>query len=164
MISERNFQHIVNTLNKLMFKPVLVLGGHNAQQQPFEKSQNVTVNVNNPLTSTSFLSSVYQYTLGGQHIVGDPEYLAFLDHIRNWIPNESLLNQVQQGRVLCPDGTINPDGVIQAFQSCPDSTILTFTNDAANKLNDLITSTILPTCSHLLFANLTFANLTATPT
>ena len=42
MISERNFQHILNTL---MFRPVLVLGGDNAQQQPFQKSKNVTVNI-----------------------------------------------------------------------------------------------------------------------
>ena len=150
MISERNFQHILNTLNRLIFRHVLVLGGDNAQQQPFEKSKNMIVNIASLLTRKSFLSSVYQYTLSEQHRVGDTDYLAFLDHIRNWTPNDSLLQQVQERCVLCPDGILNSDRLIQAFQCHPDSSIITFTNEAAYKLNDLTASTA-------------FANLTATP-
>jgi hypothetical protein len=51
------------------------------------------------------------------------------------MPTEALLQQVQEGRVLCPDGVVHPHRVIEAFQANPDSTLLTFTNDAANKLN-----------------------------
>jgi hypothetical protein len=58
------------------------------------------------------------------------------------MPTEALLQQVQEGRVLCPDGVVHPHRVIEAFQANPDSTLLTFTNDAANKLNTLITSSL----------------------
>ena len=88
MISECNFQHILNKFSRLMLRPVLVLGGDNAQQQPFEKSKNVTVNISNPLTCRPFLSSVYQYTLSRQHQVGD--LFGIFGPYRNWTPNDTF--------------------------------------------------------------------------
>ena len=43
--------------------------------------------------------------------------------------------------MLCPEGMLDPQRVIQAFQANPECTILIFTNAAANSLNSLITST-----------------------
>ena len=123
MISESNFQHVLDTFNRLIFKPVLVVSGDYAQQQPLEKLANRTVNVSSPLNNQSFLASAYQYILNGQHRVGDSDYLSFLNHIRHWIPTEALLQQVQEGRVLCPDGVLDPQRVIEAFQANPDSTL-----------------------------------------
>jgi ATP-dependent exoDNAse (exonuclease V) alpha subunit len=40
MISENNFQHILNTSTRLIFRPVLMVCGNYAQQQPFEKLTN----------------------------------------------------------------------------------------------------------------------------
>ena len=142
MISESNFQHVLDTFNRLIFRPVLVVCGDYAQQQPLQKLENRTVNVSSPLNNQSFLASAYQYILNGQHRVGDSDYLSFLNHIRHWIPTEALLQQVQEGRVLCPDGVLDPQQVIEEFQANPDSTLLTFTNDAAKKLNTLITSSM----------------------
>ena len=145
MISQNNFQHILNTLNRLIFRPVLHVCGDNRQQQPFEKTNNSTHSVPSSLNNRAFLSSTYSYTLKGQHRVGDPDYLAFLDHIRNWVPNESLLSRIQEGRVLGPDGIVNPEQLMRAFQSNPNSVILTFTNNAANYINN----SVVP----MLFAN-----------
>ena len=49
MISKCNFNHILNTISRLIFRPVLVLGGDYAQQQPFEKLTGRIVNVPSPL-------------------------------------------------------------------------------------------------------------------
>ena len=119
MISETNFQHIVTTLNRLLLRPVFVVCGDNSQQQPFEKTNTCTCTVTSPLNNRAFLSSTYSYTLKGQHRVGDTEYLAFLDHIRNWIPNQSQLSSVQEGRIICPDGIVDYEKVMIAFQSNP---------------------------------------------
>jgi hypothetical protein len=154
MISERNFQHVLDTLNRLIFRPVLVVCGDYAQQQPFEKLTSRTVNVSSPLNNQSFLASAYQYILNGQHRVGDSDYLEFLNHIRHWIPTEALLQQVQEGRVLCPDGALDPQRLIEAFQANPESTLLTFTNDAANKLNTLITSSLYVNAQPLAYIQL----------
>jgi ATP-dependent exoDNAse (exonuclease V) alpha subunit len=43
MISESNFQHVLDTLTRLIFRPVLVVCGDYAQQQPFKKLTNRTV-------------------------------------------------------------------------------------------------------------------------
>ena len=109
MMSQNNFDHILNTFNRLIFRLILVLCGDHAQQQPFEKLTNRTINVPSPLNNESFLASTYLFKLKGQHRDGDVEYLAFLDHIRYWIPTEALLQQLQEGQVLCPDGVVNTE-------------------------------------------------------
>ena len=140
MISERNFQHVINTLKRLLFRPVLVVCGDNSQQQPFEKTNVSTHTVASPLNNQAFVSSTYCYTLKGQLRVGDADYLAFLDHIRNWVPNYSILSGINEGRVLCPDGIVNYEKIMLAFQSNPNSVLLTFTNNAANNVNTMILS------------------------
>ena len=44
--------------------------------------------------------------------------------------------------MLCPDGILDPQRVIETFQANPNCTILTFTNAAANSLNSLIASSL----------------------
>jgi ATP-dependent exoDNAse (exonuclease V) alpha subunit len=65
-----------------------------------------------------------------------------------------MLNELQEGRVLCPDGTLLPQRLIEAFELNPSSTILTFTNKAANELNNLITSTAFANATPLCFSQL----------
>ena len=136
MISQTNFAHILNIV-----RPVLVVCGENAQQQPFEKTSKCTITVPCPLNNDTFLSSTYRYTLRGQHRVEDHDYIKFLDHIRHWKPTQQLLDTLQEGRVLCPDAVLRTEKIIQALQSHPD-TVLRFTNEAANELNNVITSTL----------------------
>ena len=140
MISERNFQHVVDTLNRLLFRPVLLVCGDNSQQPPFEKINTSTSTVTSRLNNRAFVSSTYSYTLKGQHRVGDLDCLVFLDHIRKWIPNDSLLSKIQHGCVLCPDGMLNCEKVLLALKSNPNSVVLTFTNNAANNINRMIVS------------------------
>ena len=142
MVSDTIFDHILSTLKRLLFRPILIVCGDVAQQQPFQKRANSTINVPSPLNNHSFLSSAYRYCLTGQHRVGDEEYLSFLDHIRNWVPQQPLLDQLQEGRVLCPNGVVDVDRIIQAFELNPGTTVLTFTNNAADQLNKLISSAL----------------------
>ena len=53
-----------------------------------------------------------------------------------------MLEKLQEGHVLCPDAVLHTEKIIQALQSHPDTTVLTFTNEAANELNNVITSTL----------------------
>ena len=131
MISERNFQHVINTLNRLLFRPVLVVCGDNSQQQPFEKTNVSTRTVASPLNNRAFVSSTYCYTLKGQHRVGDADYLAFLDHIRNCVPNDSVLSRIN---------IVNYEKIMLAFRSNPNSVLLTFTSNAANNVNAMLLS------------------------
>lgn len=140
MIPETIFKHILHTLNRLLYRPILVVSGDNGQQQPFEKKGNATITVSSFLCDKQFISSTYCYHFNGQHRIGDKEYLKFLDHIRNWIPNQFLLDEIQCDRVLCHDNEVHDEKLLNALKENPETTVLTFTNVAANEINKSIVS------------------------
>lgn len=137
MISETLFQHILLTLSKLLFRPVVPPSGDSAQQQPFTPEGTHIIPLPNPLNNPEFVSSTHHFHLTEQHRVDDPVYLNFLNHIRHWVPSESELDEIQANRVICPDGIFNPDrmGMLQAHVHI---TVLTFTNNAAGEINQLV--------------------------
>ena len=59
MTCESIFNIILSTLQRILFRHVLVLCGDAAQQQPFEKNQNRLVPVTNALAKRQFLSTSY---------------------------------------------------------------------------------------------------------
>ena len=74
MISETIFEHILSTLSKLLFHPVLLLSGDAAQQQPFVREATRIIPVSNPLNNREFVSSTYHFHLTEQYRVEDPNY------------------------------------------------------------------------------------------
>lgn len=149
MVSQENFKHILNTLSKLLFRPVLVICGDSAQQQPFTKTAKGSKTLNNPLHDQRFVSSTYHYNLTSQHRVGDHDFLNFLDQIRNWVPTNAILENIQKGRVLCPDGIVSISKVISQFEQHPNTTVLTYTNQAANFINSSVAEKLSENCKPL---------------
>ena len=96
------YMYIFYSLDRQVFQPVLVLSGDGGQQQPFAKVDGCMQTLSNPLNNPTFVSSTSHYALTCQHRVGNVEYLHFLDHIRSWVPKQNLLDELQNGRVLCP--------------------------------------------------------------
>ena len=123
MISQTSFAHILNTVNRFSVRPVLVVCGDNAQQQPFEKTPKRTITVPSPLNNDTFLSSTYPYTGRGQHRVEDHDYIKFLDHIRHWKPTQQFLDKLQEGHILRPDAVLCTEKIIEALQSNLDTTV-----------------------------------------
>ena len=142
MISETIFQHVLMTVSKLLFRPVLVVSGDGAQQQPFTREATRIIPVANPLNNPEFVSSTYHFHLTQQHRVEDQAYLNFLNHIRSWVPSQRELDEIQTDRVICQDDIFNPDKILQMFQDHPDIIVLTFTNNAADKINKLVLANI----------------------
>ena len=56
MISETIFQHVLISVTKLLFRPVVVLSGDGAQQQPFTCEATHIIPVTNPLNNPEFVS------------------------------------------------------------------------------------------------------------
>ena len=150
MISETIFQHILFTLSMLLFPPVLLVSGDGAQQHPFTRDATWIIPLSNPLNNSCFVSSTYHFHLTEQHHVEDEAYLNFLNHIRHWVPTHSELDKIQAGRVICPDGTLNYNEIMQMFLAHPNITVLTFTNKAAQEINKLV-SKFLYSCN--IFSN-----------
>lgn len=137
MVSEKYFAHILETLNRINYRPILVVCGDMGQQQPFEKVGGYSI-VTFPLNNSRFTSSTYRFSLNGQHRVDDEEYVKILDHLRNWRPDQNVLNKIQEGRVICEQRQIIASKLLEILLENPEATVLTFTNDAAAHVNNLI--------------------------
>ena len=61
-----------------------------------------------------------------------------LNHIRHWPPTDELLQQLQEGRLLCPSGAPNLQRMVDALQQRPETTILTISKNAAHTANDVV--------------------------
>lgn len=154
MIPNPIFQHILKTFNLLLFRPVLMLSGDGGQLQPFSRQNGRIVQISSPLDDKSFLSNTYRYNLRQQHRVGDQNYLSFLNHIRNWVPPQELLDEIQHDRVIATDNNVSDEDILQAFYKDAQSVLLTFTKKASNRANSVILQAIFTNKSPLMHAQL----------
>ncbi len=154
MIPITIFQHILKTLNLLLFRPVLMLSGDRGQQQPFSRENGKIIQINSPFDDNSFLSNTYCYHLRQQHRVGDQKYLSFLNHVRNWVPTQQFLDEIQHDRVIATDSDISDDNILDAFYKDPANVLLTFTKKASNRANNIIVRAIFTNNNPLLHAQL----------
>ena len=107
-----------------------------------------------PLDNRQFIATTYHYNLQGQHRVGDERYLQFLDHIRHWIPQQSLLDDLQAGHVIAEEEQVTDDNIMEAYRMHPNTTVLTFTRQASNHINDLMTARLFHDVTPLATAQL----------
>lgn len=154
MISQKNFAHVLETFNRLIYRPVLLLGGDIAQQQPFEKFEGKFSSLKSPLSFPDFIASCYKFLLYGQHRIEDSEYFNILSHIRHWQPTQSFLDNLQKDRVIFPDSNIQKDVLIRYFIEDSHTTILTFSNAAADHANNIILQCLFATDEPLAYLNL----------
>lgn len=127
MIPDIIFNHILKTFNVLLFRPVLLLSGDAGQQQPFTREKGRIMQLNSAFDNEDLLRNCYHYNLQGQHRVGDVQYLSFLNTIRKWVPSQELLDEIQNGRVICQGDNVTDDDIVHACNLSPNTTILTFT-------------------------------------
>ena len=141
MMPEVIFQHILKTLNVLLFRPVVLFSGDAGQQQPFCKVNSKIMQLTSPFDRNLFLKNSYNYRLTTRHHIGDNEYFSFLNTIRNWIPTQELLDKIQEGRLVCTDKN-SDDAILRAFSLHENNFILTFTKAGANRANGIIINSL----------------------
>ena len=83
------------------------------QQQPLYLCQ-----LTSPLHNRQFIAMTYHYNLQGSHRVGDERYLQFLHHIRHLIPQQSLLDDLQDGHVITQEGEVTDEHIMEAYCAC----------------------------------------------
>ncbi len=154
MIPDIIFNHILKTFNVLLFRPVVLLSGDAGQQQPFTREKGRIMQLNSAFDNRDLLNNCYHYNLQGQHRVGDEQYLSFLNTIRQWVPTQQLLDQMQNGRIISEGDTVTDEDIIRACNISPDITILTFTKNATNHINQLIANTIFRNSKELAIVQL----------
>ena len=91
MIPNVIFKHITKTLNVLLFRPVVLLGGDSGQQQPFCHHNGKIMQINSALDDISLVHNTYHYHLRAQHHVADANYLSFLQTISGSLHSSYLI-------------------------------------------------------------------------
>jgi ATP-dependent exoDNAse (exonuclease V) alpha subunit len=154
MIPPTIFEHILKTINVLLFRPVVLFAGDVEQQQPFCRQNGRIMQLQSAFDNSLFLSMSYTYKLLTQHRVGDSAYFAFLKTVRNWVPTQQVLDEIHEGHVISDDDVISNDTILKAFSIHSNNTILTFTKQAANRANEVIIDSIFAKENPLAFVQL----------
>ena len=94
------FQHILNTIQVLHLKPLLIACGDFAQQQPLSTIDGKVHQVPNIASDPQLLSIFRTLRLTQQYRITDHVLLNFLSHIRYNKPTEQQLQSFQEGKVL----------------------------------------------------------------
>ena len=140
MISWPIFGVMASTFNRMNLRPVVVLAGDKCQQQPLQtvnrSISSTTSIINNNATFSS--SNAVIHRLQQQFRVVDPEYAAFLDLIRFIHPTQEKVDKMQDGIVLCPEGQLTDRQIWTAFQSHPNSTVMTVSRKGAERIITIV--------------------------
>ena len=140
MISAPIFGVMASTFNRMNVRPVVVLAGDKCQQQPLQT-------VNGRITSTTSIindnatfssNNAVIHRLHQQFRIVDPEYAAFLDLIRFIRPTQEQVDKMQDGIVLCPEGQLTDRQIWTAFQSHPNSTVMTVSRKGGQRINTIV--------------------------
>ena len=135
LVSAASFNIVVGTLNRLKFRPVVVIAGDKRQQQPLQTVEGRVCSTISILNNQTFKEdNAIKHSLHQQFRILDKEYEAFVEMVRHLQPSQRQLDQFQQGLVLCPSGSLEDAQLYQAFISDQHTTITTVSRAAAQRV------------------------------
>lgn len=142
MISKSIFDHVIRTINTITVRPLVLISGDNAQQQPIETVANKTKQVPSIMDEPAFYAMVTKFNLTIQHRCDDVKYQQFLNHIRTWQPSQNLLDDIQEDRIQTTSNEPTDDDIIQAIKDRPEAVILTVSRNACLRVNHVISNAL----------------------
>ena len=140
MITPIIFHHVLKTLQNLPKRPVLLVSGDSAQQQPIVTIRGRTHATKSILANAGFLAMARHYNLTRQFRCIDPLLQRILDHVRYWELTVQVLSDLQNGRLLSTAEIPSDTEVISAILTHPQHTFLTISRKATNRVNLLVLS------------------------
>ena len=100
MVPIKIFQHIMNTVQQLYIRPVVLLCGDSQQQQPIETVDGKIQPAKSILEHKHFYSICNRINFVTQHRCEDPGYAEILDTLRYYKPNQRLLDRLEHNRII----------------------------------------------------------------
>lgn len=82
-----------------------------------------------------FFSMVHHFKLTVQHRCEDAEFQEILNHVRHYKPYQHLLNILHKNRVIISGNTPTDLDIHRALVEHPESTVVTVTRNATNRVN-----------------------------
>ena len=88
MVRFTTASQIFCTIEDISIRPLVIIYGHEAQQQPFEEHHGHTCTVPSMLQHPYTQCHAVRFTLVTQHCCEDPAFLDILNLLRHWDPSE----------------------------------------------------------------------------
>ena len=142
MIPLKIFDHIFATVSELPIRPIDLLAGDDCQLQPTDKGDGKIETTETAMRSEQLPNITTKVLLTEQHRNEDDDYRKFLQHIRHWRPSQNLLNKIQSGRILF-DNDPTDDQLLKALIDNPSSAVITVSQKAANRINQVVLGHVL---------------------
>ena len=149
-ISVPIFNHILTTVNVLPVRPIVLLCGNFAQQQPLATIDGSIRQVPSIVHHPFIVSSCYTVNPTSQYRIHDNFLLSFLHHIRYYRPTPDLLATLQHDRVLSTADIVTETIIQSIFHHHPTYFFLTISSAASDFINTSIMSSqshSLPSCT-----------------
>lgn len=131
-------QHIFQTIGQIAIRPILLVSGDEAQQQPFEGPAGATCDVPSMFQHPRLIAFHVSFTLTNQHRCTDPAFIDFLNFIRHWTPSQHNLQIFQHGIVVNNTGCPTDDDIISTYQQHPHAMFITMSRAACTHVNNVI--------------------------
>ena len=136
LVSPASFNMVAATLNRLNCRPLVVIAGDKRQQQPFQTVQGRTSNTISIVNDQTFTQeNSVKYCLYEQFRILDKDYEAFVKMVRYLQPTQRQLDEFQEDVVLCDPGYLEDKQLFQAFNRNFETTIMTVSRAAAQRVN-----------------------------
>ena len=135
MLSTTIMHHIINTVNQISVRPIIVMCGDRYQQQPIETVNSKIKQVDSILANPCFYNIVRKFNLVTQFRSEDDMLTNILTHIRYYRPSKSLLETIHEGRVLSANDPPSDEDIRRALIQIEDSTFITVSRNASNRVN-----------------------------
>ena len=133
------FNHVLTSINVLPVRPIVLLCGDFAQQQPLSTINGSVRQVESIKDHSFITSSCFNVTLTDQHRIQDNFLLTFLGYIWYYQPSTDYLTQLQHGRILTA-GPVSQSLITDTFKSYPSHIYLTISTAASDFINTAIIS------------------------
>ena len=137
MIPAKIFRHILDTLQQLATRPVVLVCGDQYQQQPIHTVAGKITNTDNIYSDRRFSSITTTHNLLVQHT--DQTFTDILAHIRHWRPTRAILNTLHSnGRLLHNTSTITDQNIVTTIEQFPLATFVTVSKRASLRVNEVV--------------------------
>ena len=149
MVSKRITHHILQTVNEISIRPILVVCGDHGQQQPFEGEGGHSQNVRSMFQHQMISTRSQVFTLQIQNRSNDPDFLDMLSFLRIWQPSQQQLDEFQDEMVISHSDIPLDTDIKNAYDDHPDAVFLTVSRAATKHVNNVLINHLFGACQPL---------------
>ena len=129
---------IHDTLEKQVYRPLVIIAGDESQQPPLQMINGCTTQTTSILKNPCLREVCQIHSLYQQFRCTDKPYMDFLQHIRYSSPQQYVVDNFQPPLLLFNQSDITDLDIWHTVKDAPDATFLTVSPDAANCVNNIV--------------------------